>query len=459
MLLIYKDPLLRGQILRTALPAMTEMILYMLIGVVDVAVVGRLGAAPLAAVSIGAEIFFAVILFVESLAVGSTILVAQAKGAGQWDIASKVAGITVILGIVLGTLVSWLGMSYSPQILSVFKTEARVYDEALKYLSIVFPVSIFALTYYMINSIFRGLGRTDIPMKIALVVNIINSVGDYVLVFGKCGLPALGSPGAAVATAIAHVIGFVLAAGYLLSGKCGLKTSISSLPYFQWNLFKSIIRLGLPALGEQFFNTISSLTSMFLIVYLGTLAFASHQVALTVESLSFMPGFGIAIAATALVGQAVGAKNLSEVQRASRGCLELVSILMGALGLLFALIPVPIASLFTNDKDIIAIAAVLIRIAALEQITIAISMAIAGILKGTGDTRTPMLISTSLVMLFRLPVMYLLIRVYSAPIEYIWGLFVTDWLIRVSIYLIVYRRKNWLKHAMQDWKQTASPES
>lgn len=446
-MLILKDHMLRTRIFKTAGPAMIEMIMYMVIGLVDIAVVGRLGAAPLAAVGLGAEIFFSIILFLEALAVGSAILVAQAKGAGKMEDASEVAGHTFLLSIVLGVVVAFAGIRYAPAILGLFSVETDVYRQALDYLLIVFTVSPLALGLYMAHSVFRGLGRTDIPMIIALVVNIINVIGDFILVYGLWGFPHMEVAGAAVATSLAHVVGFILAMVFLFRGNSGLQVNLASLFKVNFATYRGIFHLGIPSLVEQFFYTVANLVSMFLIVYVGTLAFASHELAITVESISFMPGFGIAVAVTTLVGQAVGARDKVALQKAARGSVEFALLFMGVFALAFALLPYQIAMIFTNDRNIIAIAGLLIRIAAIEQLGIALASVIGGILKGAGDTRTPMIISTLFTWIYRLPVMYLFIRVWHFPITYVWLLFVSDWLLRGLSFVVVYRRKKWLKRA------------
>ncbi|MGI5920677.1 MAG: MATE family efflux transporter [Syntrophomonadaceae bacterium] len=440
-MLFIQDKDLRAKILKTAGPAMIEMVMYMIIGMVDVAVVGRLGAAPLAAVGLGAEIFFSVVLLLEALAMGSTILVAQAKGAGRLEDASQVAGHTFLLAMLLGVLVAWFGLTYSPAILDLFSVEPDVYRQALDYLLIVFMISPFALGLAMAHSVFRGLGRTDIPMKISLVINIINVIGDVLLVYGLWGFPRMGVAGAALATSLAHTVGFILAALFLFGGKIGLKVNLAAV--FKVNLatFRGILHLGVPSLAEQSFNTMANLISMFLIVYIGTEAFAAHELALTVESVSFMPGMGIAMATTALVGHAVGAKDATAMRKASRGSMEFALLLMSIFALIFGAFPYQVAALFTSDKSIVALSGTLIRIAALEQAAIAIAAVIGGILKGTGDTRTPMIISTIFTWLYRLPLMYLMIRVWGLSITHVWLLFVSDWILRGLSYILVYRRK------------------
>lgn len=443
-MIIRRDVSLRKTIFRVAGPAMVEMIMYMVIGVVDIAVVGHLGAAPLAAVSLGAEIFFSLVLFLEALAVGATVLVAQAKGAKDSLAVRSIVSHTLIMGVVLGLTAGWLGWYFTDDILSLFSVEPQVYAQSRSYLLIAFQAAPFALVLYMTNALFRGLGRTDIPMTIAIIVNIVNVVGDFLLVYGLAGFPEMGVAGAAVATAGAHVIGFVLAIIALFTGLSGVQPRLADFARIRLQRFRSILAVGIPSLGEQFVYITSNLLALNLLVYLGTRSFATHQIAITVESISFMPGFGMAIAATALVGQAVGARDYQAARNAARGCIEMAFIIMGFFALLFVLMPGWVARIFTSDPAIIELAEAVIRIASLEQLTIAFSLVVSGVLKGAGDTRTPMLVSMLFTWAFRLPLMYLLIRIWSVPLPYIWYMFVLDWLLRTSVYVVLYRRGKWL---------------
>lgn len=444
-MLIFKDQNLRTKIWQVSWPAMVEMTMYMIIGVIDVAIVGRLGAAPLAAVGLGAEIFFSIVLLFEALSIGSSVLVAQAKGAGNYSRIAHITVHTIIIGLVIGIIIGIIGLANAEKIVGLFVVEKKVHQDALSYLLITFKVTPLAITLYMMHAIFRGMGRTDIPMRIALIVNVFNGVGDYVLVYGKIGFPALGVAGAAYATSAAHVLGLMLAFYFLFKNKKELfnNTSLGKIP-LKTHVFRHILSLGSPSLGEQFFWAASNMLSIFLIVNAGTLAYASHQLAITVESISFMPGFGIAIAASVLVGQSIGAKDFKMAKSYARGTLEFSLLVMGFLGLLFAFFPFKIAGLFTHDPDIINLAGSLIRIASLEQLTIASSMVFGGILKGAGNTRTPMLISTLFTWGFRLPLIYLLIRVLETPITYVWIVFITDWALRTLVYISIIMHKKQL---------------
>ncbi len=352
------------------------------------------------------------------------------------------------MAVLVGVAATGIGLWLAKPFLGLFAVETEVRRLALHYLHIIFCIMPAALTLYIINSVYRGLGRTDIPMLIAFVVNVINCAANYILVYGMGPIPALGVAGSALASSLAHVVGLVMACWYFFGGRGGLTVKFRFSQRLSRPICKNIFRLGLPSMGEQFFLTISGLISILLIVYLGTVAYASHEIALAVESLSFMPGFGVAIAATALVGQAIGARDPLTAQKMARGSLELAILLMGLLGIVFFCFPQTIARIFTNDPELIALAGNLVRIAAFEQLTIAIGMTLAGILKGAGDTRTPLYITTLAIWVFRIPAMYLLIRVLGFSIAWIWVVFVFDWLLRSLAFIIVYRRKGWMYRAL-----------
>ncbi|HRW12862.1 MAG TPA: MATE family efflux transporter [Syntrophomonas sp.] len=441
MLLLLRNKPLRATIQRTALPAMLEMILYMLIGIVDVAVVGRLGAVPLAAVSLGAEIFFEVILFLGALGIGAAVLAAQARGAGNVHEAEQIAGQTLLLGLLMGCLSGFLGVYYADFLVGLFRVEPAVHALAVRYVQITFAIAPLGVLYTMLSSLYRGWGRTEIPMYVAIVLNIVNCIGCYVLVYGKFGFPALGVAGSALATAIAHVVGCLIIFTILIRGGGGLKLRWDAIRRLQRQVLKRIFSLGLPSFVEQFFNNLSIMIAVYLIVFTGTVSYAAHQVGVIVESISYMPGFGIAIAATTLVGQSVGARDKERLLQATRGTIEFGLLFMGFFALLFALFPFPIARLFTHDPAIIAIAGLLIRIAALEQLTIALSMVMGGILKGSGDTRTPMVITVLATWAYRIPMLYLVIIVLAQPIQIAWLVFISDWLLRAIAFYLAYRRR------------------
>jgi len=434
---------LSARILGIAWPAVLEMALYMLIGIADVAFVGRLGAVHLAAVSLGAEVFFGIVLTLTSLGVGATILAAQYTGAQDREQVDRLAAQALILAFTLGIITAIAGWVLSPVIVSFFAVEEFVADIAVQYLRATFAAAPMALCLYMGNGIFRGNGHTRVPMTIALIINVVNILGSYTLVFGKFGFPQLGGLGAGLAASLAHVVGFSLMVAALISGRWGVRLNVRELARARRGVITQIIRLGIPAGMEELFRNASMVASSLILVHLGTQAFASHQIALTVESLSYMPGFGMAIAATAIVGQSLGAQKPAIARQGTYKSFQFAVLIMGLAALAFYFLPVHLAGVFTNDKSLAATAGVLIRIAAFEQVAIAAEMVFAGALRGTGDTRSPMLVAFVGIWFFRIPLLWIMVKHLHLELYQVWYLFVADWCLRAIVLFIILQRVKW----------------
>jgi len=280
-------------------------------------------------------------------------------------------------------------------------------------------------------------------MTIALFINVINILASYTLVFGKFGFPQYGGLGAGIAAALAHVVGFMLMLAAMRSGRWGVRLELRELLPVRGRVISRMFKIGFPTGLEELFRNASTLASSLILVHLGTQAFASHQIAIAVESLSFMPGYGMAIAATAVVGQALGARKPEVAKRAAIMSFQFAGVIMGLAALVFYFCPDFLVGLFTHDKSLAVIAGVLIQIAALEQIPIAAVMVFAGALRGTGDTRTPMLVSLIATWVFRIPLLWVLVKVLHLQLYQVWFLFVADWCLRAIVLLIIILRVKW----------------
>lgn len=437
-----KDSLSR-LIWRTAWPAALEMVLYMMIGIADVAFVGRLGGAPLAGIALGAEIVFGILLTLNALGIGATVLAAQYTGACETEKVNQVAAQTLIIAAVVGTVTGAAGYGASPYIIGLFNVEAEVAAIAVGYMKITFTMAPVALCLYMGNSVFRGTGMTRVPMSIAFITNVVNIFFIYVLVFGQWGFPALGGLGSAVAAVISHCLGFGLFLAASLYGRWHVKLDPWQLLKPSLPIMARIIKLGLPSSVEEFLRTFNVVVSSYLLVGMGTSAFAAHQIAVTVESISFMPGFGFAIAATAVIGQMLGARKPDQARRAVNRCLGLASLVMGSAALVFVLAPRQVASLFTGSQELIELAAMAIFIAGFEQLSLAAEFVYAGTLRGAGDTRTPMVVSFLGMWFLRLPGLYMALYVFNLGLPGVWTVFVIDWTLRALVMYILVRRFDW----------------
>ncbi|HHV56422.1 MAG TPA: MATE family efflux transporter [Firmicutes bacterium] len=427
-----------------AWPAILEMGLHMLVEVVDTAMVGRLGARELAAVALGGRVVFSVIFVFAAVGTGAAALVARAVGAADREEAQRTAAQAVTLAFLLGLIMAVGGRVLAGPLFRLTQAEPAVQRLAREYLGIVILSSVLMLPLFVVNALLRSAGDTRTPLILAAFTNSLNIAGDYVLIFGGGPFPALGVRGAAVATAGAQLAGALAALALVFSGRGAIQVRPARLLTWDAPRVRRILRLGTPAALEELTYTVSSLALLFLVSRLGTVSLAAHQVALTVEGLSFMPGWGFAIAAGTLSGQYLGARDPEVAFQSgwltARYCLRV----MGSMGLVFFLAPRFLAGLFTAEPDVAALAAACIRIGALEQVPIAFEMVLSGSLRGAGDTRFPFLVSAFGNWVFRLPLVYLITVVWVLPVWSVWVITVLDWLIRAGLLFTRYRGRRWI---------------
>ncbi len=289
----------------------------------------------------------------------------------------------------------------------------------------------------------RGAGNTTVPLISALVADVFNIIGDYVLIFGKFGFPRMGVQGAAIATSIALFLGCMVSLTFLFRGKAGFKIEVSEIVKPNLDTIKSLVRLGVPAGMENLMNEGSRMLSSFWVAQLGTLNYAANSIAVAAESLSFMPGYGFAVAATTMVGQSLGRNDIETAEISANKSTKYSVVLMSLVGLFFLFIPELIARLFTNELDVSSLAAECIRIGAFEQPTIAIAMVLSGVLKGAGDTKGPFYVSLASNVLVRLPLIFLIVFIFKLKVTYIWIATAIQFVVEALLMYRRYKKGKW----------------
>ncbi len=431
-------------IFKLAVPAIAEMLLHTLVWTVDTAMVGRLTPADMSGVNLGVSIMFTLAHIIGAIGVGATALIARNIGAKDIDRANYIAGLSLSLGTVLALILGVLGIISSNSIFLAIVKDPEVIKTGTIYTRIVFTGLFFLIPMMISNSIFRAAGNTVVPMVSALAANAFNIIGDYVLIFGKFGFPVLGAKGAAIATAGAQAVGLLICLYYFFRAKDIVKIKKKNLFKFHKESLKSLIDLSIPAGMAELMNEGSRLISSFWIAGLGTVAFAANSLATAAESISFMPGFGFAVAATTLVGQSLGAKDFNTAKKVAKKCVLFSCLLMGAVGLAFFIFPFYIMRAFSNEIDTVKLAAICIRIAAFEQLPIAVGMTLSGVLKGAGDTKGPYRISLITNFLVRLPLIFAIVFLIKGHIAYVWFATTIQYLVEAALMVYRYKTGDWL---------------
>lgn len=422
---------LRNKVMFLAGPAIVENLLHTMVGIVDTAMVGRLGSASLAAVGLANQIFNISLTVFAALATGSTALVARHIGAAEPKQAGEVARQSLILGVVVSGTVMALLLVFARGFLELLfsRSEPIVLDLSAQYVRIVASVLILNYFLIVINAILRGAGDTKTPMRITALVNVVNIIGNTIFIYGLGPIRPMGVAGAALGTAVAQGIGGILAFRVLLRNPV-LHVRLSDSFKPDLAIIKRIANIGVPAGVEQGIMRLGQLVYTMIVSSLGTVAYAAHQVALNAESFSFMPGAGFATASTTLVGQNLGAQRPEEAEASGKISRNLAVLVMSVMGLIFFITPRPIVAIFSKDPEVMELATTCLRLVAIAQPPLAIWMVLAGGLRGAGDTRAIMKIVAVGFLFVRVGLAYLLAIYLGYGLIGAWVAMVVDLFIR-----------------------------
>jgi len=438
------QPELRERVLKLAWPAIVENLLHTMVGVVDTAMVGRLGAYALAAVGLANQVFNISLTVFAAMATGSTALVARYIGAEEPEEAAEVARQSLVVGILISGFVTAALLALGHVLLRLLfprAEEAVLYHGGL-YVRIVAAAQVLNYFLIIINGVLRGAGDTTTPMRITALVNAQNVVLNACLIYGLGPFPRMGVAGAAVATAVSQATGGLLAVRHLLrSDQVAVRLSDSFRP--NSSMIRRIMNIGVPAGIEQGIMRVAQLVYTMVVSSLGTVAYAAHQVALNAESISFMPGSGFAVAATTLVGQNLGAGKPEEAERAGYEARLMAVIVMSIMGAVFLLIPGPIVRIFSADPEVMRQAVACLRLVAVSQPALATIMVLAGGLRGAGDTRAIVKITLSGFILVRIFSAYVLAVVLNMGLIGAWIGMVVDLFFRSYLVSRRFRSGQW----------------
>lgn len=431
-------------VLSLALPAVGEMILYMTISVFDTMMVGRYGGqVAVSAVGLSVEILYTFInIFISvGISIGITSLVARRFGAKKYESAEEYASIGFFIGIIISLLISILLFTNSNAILRIGGAKNNVIILGNTYMKIIALGSFFTMQTSMLNGILRGYGNTKTPLLISLIINIINISLDWVLIFGKLNFPELGVQGAAIATSIAQISGFLFAVFYMIK-KSKIKIRFKYIINLNMNKLKNLLVLAIPSSLQEAAFDVSRLLSTFIIMRLGETAFAANQITTTIESVSFMPGWGFGVAATTLIGHKIGEKNFKEAKNYAYTCTILGTIFMALCAAMFLLTPnFLIKSFITqSETEVIKLGSLCLMVSAVEQVPMGISLILGGALKGIGDTKTPFIVSLISSWVIRLPLMFYFVYILKTSVVYVWWITGIQWIIDGAIMFILFKK-------------------
>lgn len=380
-------------IMRLAWPATLSMILHTLFAVVDLIWVGRLGAAPIAAVISATFVLWIMYSLVSILSTGVVAMVSRFLGAGQFDRATEVTEETWRFALLFALAIAIPGFLYRELIIAIMHLEPAVAKISSDYLGIYFLTSVFIVISEWAAALFRASGNTRTPLIVFAVGLCLNIVLDPLFIFGWGPFPRMETVGAAVATGISYAISTALILVVLRRNKLPFPVRFSLLGRMDWKRIGRLVMIGVP---------ISISGIVFSIVYLfinrftagfGTETVATLGIGNRIESINYLVAYGFSLATATLVGQNLGARNPARASEMTHKTIQLVSAYIGITSLLFLLFPELIVRVFTNDAEVVEAGRHYVRILAVSQVFMGWEIVLEGAFSGAGYTWPPMIVA------------------------------------------------------------------
>jgi putative MATE family efflux protein len=395
---IVEGPLLPA-VWRLAWPTMLQNAIAGLQGIVDHTLVGHfVGYTGNAAIGVSWQIILVVITFIASLYTGMAVFVARLAGAGDSEGANRVVYQAFVASLLLGLgVLAPVGYFLSPALLDLVHAAPEVRREALPFLRIMLTCNIGMLVFFLLGGAFRAAGDAQTPLRLGILLTILNAGFNVVLIRGAGPIPAFGTAGAAMGTATANLIVAVVGLYLLFSGRSVFRWSRSMSWAVDWSVVRSLFAFGLPA-GFQ--GIAMNVAGLMLLRFIGSLpesaeAMAAYAVGYSeLFSLVTWTSVGLMGAAATIVGQNLGAgrpeRGIEGARMASRIGLGVAA----CVGTLFLLIPTPLFGLFgLSNPEVLSLGTQLLKYLSVSGLFVTVALTYTGALQGSGDTRSPFVIS------------------------------------------------------------------
>ncbi|WP_299438199.1 MATE family efflux transporter [uncultured Aquimarina sp.] len=403
--------------LKLAAPVMLGMLGHTFVGLIDNIMVGQLGTAELAAVSLGNSFMFIAMSLGIGFSTAITPLVAEADGENNFSNGKSAFKHGLFLCTTLGILL-FFGVLVAKPLMYLMRQPAEVVELAIPYLDLVAVSLVPLIIFQAFKQFSDGLSMTRYPMYATLIANIVNVILNYLLIFGKFGFPEMGIVGAAVGTLISRLV-MVIFLWVFLKKKEKSKAYVTNIKFFmlQSSMLKKIVTLGFPSALQMFFEVAIFTSAIWISGILGKNPQAANQIALNLSAMTFMVAIGLSVAAMVRVGNQKGLQHYKELRRIAFSIFLLTFFIEIIFALCFIIfnnvlpeiyLDVNDTENFADNTEVIGIAAKLLIIAALFQISDGIQVAVLGALRGLQDVKIPTIITFFAYWIVGFPISYYL---------------------------------------------------
>ena len=415
------------------------------IGLIDIAMVGRLGTDALAAVGYAMQFFFLAMSVLMAVGTACVAMMSRSIGAGQPERARQALAGCLVLATAASLAISVLGSAAPVPLLRLLNASDDVIARAVPYLRLVLASSVLFAVAFTFESGFRAARNMRTPMIVAAVVTVVKVGLNFVLIFGMLGFPRLDLVGAGLATLLAQGVAVVLLVWLGCSRRGPEVLRLRARDFADARpLLRETLRLSLPAVAERIVMNMAMMSYFALLGQFGPATVAAYTVGVRVLSFSWIPGMGFQAAAATLVGQALGAGDPRAAARAGWRSARLCLIVSGVLGILFLLGRAPLARVFVpGEPEVFEAMQPFMLMLALAQPFLALHFTLGGALRGAGDTVTPLLAAIIGNWALRVPLAFLAVYALDLGVFWVWVTIILDHAARAAWMTWAFWRGRW----------------
>lgn len=439
---------LAAPILSLALPTMLEQFLATAVQYIDTAMVGTLGTHATAAVGATATVSWLINGTVSAIGVGFLAYISKACGAGDRDRAKRAAAQAVLVTLIVGIGFTVLALALSTRVPNWMRADPSIQELASQYFFVMYTPMLARSAILLFGNLFRAVGDSKTPMRVGLMVNLINVAGNLLLIYPTRvwhGLTLYGAGwgvvGAAAASAAAYFVGGIVITVALWRHPRISPRGFSLKP--ESAILRPCLQVALPNALQRFATSLGYVAFAAMVNALGETATAAHTIANTVESAFYVPGYGMQMAAATLAGNALGAGEHKKINHLAGMLLTLeVAMMVVSGGLLFLFAP-NMMGLFSADAAVIALGAVVLRMVAVSEPFYGVSIILEGMMQGMGQTMLPFVIGVTGMWGVRIVGTFLCTQIFGMGLISAWACMIAHNLLIFVLLTACYRTGRW----------------
>ena len=439
---------LAAPILSLALPTMLEQFLATAVQYIDTAMVGTLGTHATAAVGATATVNWLINGTVSAIGVGFLSYISKACGAGDRDRAKRAAAQAVLVTLIVGIGFTVLALALSTQVPVWMRADPSIQELASQYFFVMYTPMLARSAILLFGNLFRAVGDSKTPMRVGLMVNLINVAGNLLLIYPTRvwhGLTLYGAGwgvvGAAAASAAAYFVGGIVITAALWRHPRISPRGFSLKP--ESAILRPCLRVALPNALQRFATSLGYVAFAAMVNSLGETATAAHTIANTVESAFYVPGYGMQMAAATLAGNALGAGEHKKINHLAGMLLTLEVVMMVVSGGLLFLFAPNMMGLFSADAAVIALGAVVLRMVAVSEPFYGVSIILEGMMQGMGQTMLPFVIGVTGMWGVRIVGTFLCTQIFGMGLISAWACMIAHNLLIFVLLTACYRTGRW----------------